>query len=76
MNTEILDQISLEALEQTQTAIAAYHYPRLETYYTFADKSIIPTFLTKPFSRRQVGTRQRFYTLRASEEISGPSGLP
>ncbi|MBF6593827.1 MAG: IMP dehydrogenase [Thermaceae bacterium] len=69
MNTEILDQISLEALEQAQTAIAAYPYPRLETYYTFADKSIIPTFLTKPFSRSQVGTRQLFYTLRASEEI-------
>ena len=69
MNRETLEQISLQALELTQAAVVAYPYPRLETYYTFADKSIIPTFLTKPISRSQVNTSQRFYTLRGQEEI-------
>ncbi|MFZ5990743.1 MAG: IMP dehydrogenase [Deinococcota bacterium] len=69
MDTTALDQLSHQALEQAQTAIASYPFPRLETYYTFADKSIIPTFLTRPFSRSQVNTRQLFYTLRGPQEI-------
>lgn len=66
MNTQTLDQMSLEALEHARNSIANYPYPRLETYYTFADKTIIPTFLTRPISRSQVEVRQHFYTVRGT----------
>jgi len=66
VNTHALEQMSLEALENARAAIASYPYPRLETYYTFADKTIIPTFLTRPISRSQVEVHQRFHTVRGT----------
>lgn len=56
-------------MERTQADIARYPYERFETYYTFADKTIIPTFLTQAVSRTQVNVKQLFYTTKGSQEI-------
>jgi IMP dehydrogenase len=69
VNYGIFDGIAQEALEKTQADLARYPYERFETYYTFADKTIIPTFLTQPVSRRQVNVRQLFYTTKGTIEI-------
>jgi len=69
VNYGIFDVIAQEALEKTQADLARYPYERFETYYTFADKTIIPTFLTQPVSRRQVEVRQLFYTTKGSIEL-------
>lgn len=69
MNPQTQQEIAQEALERTQADVARYPFPRLETYHTFADKTIIPTFLIQPVSRTQVDTTQRFHTTQGPEEF-------
>jgi len=69
VNTQTLNEIAQEALERTQADVARYPHQRFETYYTFADKTIIPTFLSQPVSRTQVNARQTFYTTKGSAEV-------
>ena len=69
VSTKTFQGIAQEALEHTQTDVARYPHQRFETYYTFADKTIIPTFLTQAVSRTQVNVGQLFYTTKGSEEI-------
>ncbi len=69
LSAQTLDELAANALERTQTDLARYPHERFETYYTFADKTIIPTFLTQAVSRTQVNVRQLFYTTKGSEEI-------
>ena len=65
--------IAEEALIHTQEALNQYAFDRNEIYYTFADKSIVPTFLTSPLSRSDVITRQGFKNLRADEMALFPA---
>lgn len=69
VSSQTFQEIAQEALERTQADVARYPHERFETYYTFADKTIIPTFLTQAVSRTQVNVRQLFYTTQGSEEI-------
>lgn len=57
--------IAEEAFKLTQEALSHYTFDRNEVYYTFADKSIVPTFLTSPLSRREVDTTQSFQNLHS-----------
>lgn len=43
------------------------------TYYTFADKSILPTFLTSPASRSDTDPHQTFRTLRGASLETFPA---
>lgn len=63
-HTGLLSKIAEEALLYTQEALSHYAFDRNEIYYTFADKSIVPTFLTTPLSRQDVNTQQSFQTLK------------
>lgn len=69
MNNSVFHELAHEALERTQADVARYPFPRHETYYTFADKTIIPTFLSQPVSRAKVNTHQVFYTLGGPQEM-------
>ncbi|MEZ4605844.1 MAG: hypothetical protein R2865_03295 [Deinococcales bacterium] len=59
-----LEAIADEALAQTLAASSRYQFDKHEIYYTFADKSIVPTFLTRPLSRTQVDVEQTFKGLK------------
>jgi IMP dehydrogenase len=69
MKTQAIESIADEALAHTQTALARYQWNHSETYYTFADKSIVPTFLTRPLSRRGVSVEQAFYTINNEQPL-------
>jgi IMP dehydrogenase len=60
-------QIADTAFEQTKEALSRYSFDSNEVYYTFADKTIVPTFLTRPVSRKSVDTHQTFRTLKGQD---------
>lgn len=64
MPTLTLEQIADEAFTCTQEALSRYTFDTNEVYYTFADKTIVPTFLIRPISRKSVDTHQAFYDLK------------
>ncbi len=66
-SSQAFASIAEEALQLTQEALSHYVFDRNEVYYTFADKSIVPTFLTSPMSRREVNTHQTFKNLKAED---------
>lgn len=57
------DGIAREAYERTMAMLGPGE-AQDETYYTFADKTILPTFLTTPASRKSADTQQDFRTVR------------
>ncbi len=61
------DSIAQEALEQTKQALTNHSFDAHEIYYTFADKTIVPTFLSTAVSRRDVNTQQVFTNLKNQE---------
>jgi IMP dehydrogenase len=64
MTTFTLETIADEAYTRTQEALSRYTFDTNEVYYTFADKTIVPTFLIRPISRKSVDTHQSFYDLK------------
>ncbi len=64
MTTFALESIADEAFKLTQEALNRYTFDTNEVYYTFADKTIVPTFLIRPISRKSVDTHQTFYDLK------------
>ncbi len=62
-----LEQIADRAFEHTKEALTGYSFDSNEVYYTFADKTIVPTFLIKPVSRKSVDTHQTFRTLKGED---------
>jgi IMP dehydrogenase len=62
-------ELADEALAHTETALAQYHFDRHQTYYTFADKTIVATFLTRPLSRNSAHVTQVFQTVRGELPI-------
>lgn len=63
-STFALDAVAEEALTHTHDALSHYTFDTNEVYYTFADKSIVPTFLVKPLSRTAVNTKQLFRNVK------------
>ena len=61
--------IAAEALELTRNALRQLPPEQDEIYYAFADKTIVPTFLTRPLSRQQVDTGQPFRGLRGTVRL-------
>jgi IMP dehydrogenase len=59
--------IAEEAHQQTLAALAQYTFDSNEVYHTFADKTIVPTFLTAPISRRSVDIHQSFRSLQGQD---------
>jgi IMP dehydrogenase len=59
-----LEQIADTAFQNTKEALSRYSFDNNEVYFTFADKTIVPTFLVKPVSRKSVDTHQTFRTLK------------
>jgi IMP dehydrogenase len=64
MSTSTLENIADEAFVRTKEALSHYTFDTNEVYYTFADKTIVPTFLMRPISRKSVDTHQTFYDLK------------
>lgn len=62
-----LESIADTAFENTKEALSRYSFDSNEVYYTFADKTIVPTFLIKPISRKSVDTHQTFRTLKGED---------
>jgi IMP dehydrogenase len=62
-----LEHIADSAFEHTKEALSGYSFDSNEVYYTFADKTIVPTFLVKPISRKNVDTHQTFRTLKGED---------
>lgn len=62
-----LEQIADSAYERTKEALSRYSFDSNEVYYTFADKTIVPTFLIKPISRKSVDTHQTFRTIKGDD---------
>jgi IMP dehydrogenase len=62
-----LEQIADTAFENTKEALSRYSFDSNEVYYTFADKTIVPTFLIKPISRKSVDTHQTFRTMKGED---------
>jgi IMP dehydrogenase len=62
-----LEQTADTAFEYTKEALSRYSFDSNEVYYTFADKTIVPTFLTRPVSRKSVDTHQTFRTLKGQD---------
>jgi IMP dehydrogenase len=62
-----LESIAGSAFENTKEALSRYSFDSNEVYYTFADKTIVPTFLVKPVSRKSVDTHQTFRTLKGED---------
>ena len=60
------EAITREALELTRSALKRLPTSQDEIYYAFADKTIVPTFLSRPLSRREVDTLQPFWGLRGT----------
>ena len=56
--------VAEEALAYTQAALSHYTFDTNEVYYTFADKTIVPTFLVNPTSRTAVNTRQIYRNVK------------
>ena len=61
--------IANEAFEQTQKALEQYVFDRHQTYYTFADKSIVPTFLSSAVSRTSVRVQEGFHGVHGDLEV-------
>lgn len=61
------ERLAREALEHTQEALRGYGFDRNEVYYTFADKTIVPTFLTSPLSRKSVDPHEAFRSLQGED---------
>jgi IMP dehydrogenase len=64
MTLTTLEHTADEAFRLTQEALSGYTFDSTEVYYTFADKTIVPTFLVRPISRKSVDTHQTFYDLK------------
>jgi IMP dehydrogenase len=62
-----LESIANTAFENTKEALSRYAFDSNEVYYTFADKTIVPTFLIKPVSRKSVDTHQTFRSLKGED---------
>jgi IMP dehydrogenase len=62
-----LESLANTAFQNTKEALSRYSFDSNEVYYTFADKTIIPTFLIKPVSRKSVDTHQTFRTLKGED---------
>ncbi len=60
------EAIAHEALDLTRSALKRLPTIQDEIYYAFADKTIVPTFLSRPLSRREVDTLQPFWGLRGT----------
>ena len=56
--------ITQDALARTRALLEHYQFDRDQVYYTFADKTIVPTFLTALTSRSQVNTQVTYQGLR------------
>jgi IMP dehydrogenase len=61
------ESLANTAFQNTKEALSRYSFDSNEVYYTFADKTIIPTFLIKPVSRKSVDTHQTFRTLKGED---------
>jgi IMP dehydrogenase len=68
MTTPKLDLAS-EVIERTEEALSRYQFDHSQTYYTFADKAIVPTFLSRPLSRTGVNVNQAFHGVHADLEL-------
>ncbi|MEM7737280.1 MAG: IMP dehydrogenase [Deinococcota bacterium] len=55
-----------EALTRTRERLRQYQFDSNQTYYTFADKTIVPTFLTSLTSRSQVKTEVSYAGLHGT----------
>lgn len=55
--------ITHEVLSRTKGLLEHYQFDRDQVYYTFADKTIVPTFLTALTSRSQVDTHVTYQGL-------------
>jgi IMP dehydrogenase len=55
-----------EALTRTRERLRQYQFDSDQTYYTFADKTIVPTFLTSLTSRSQVKTEADYAGLHGA----------
>jgi IMP dehydrogenase len=62
-----LESLANTAFENTKEALNGYSFDSNEVYYTFADKTIVPTFLIKPVSRKSVDTHQTFRSLKGED---------
>ena len=60
------EAVTREALELTRSALKRLPTSQDEIYYAFADKTIVPTFLSRPLSRREIDTLQPFWGLRGT----------
>lgn len=59
--------IAREALARTRETMRAYAFDKDEVYYAFADKTIVPTFLSEATSRRDADPTWSFRDVHGNE---------
>ncbi len=57
VSPQSVKDVAQTAFEKTQEILGSYSFDKNEIYYTFADKSIVPTFLVEAISRKDVNTQ-------------------
>ena len=61
--------LAAEVIARTEEALSRYQFDHSQVYYTFADKAIVPTFLSRALSRTGVNVSQAFHGVHSDLEL-------